>query len=238
MAGKTFKPYDFTLAAGGSQVILAEGEYFRVQSATGAIDVTVEGAGTLPGLLSGQALKDTPFKRLVLRDASGAPNSGTILVASQEFVDNRLYGVVTLGSAVAIDAPSLSVMRRPLQLTGSYKANGALAGATPDPVFLPADNLNGAIILTASVSDIGGGGSVPASNQLLGFVAKASNPASIVDGDPVFVSGVTAANASYYYCSGQMPNEQFVPPGLGLYFIAANAAVSAYGFRSCRYILL
>ena len=93
---KTFRYYDFTLTAGGSQVLLVEAAYFRVQSATGAVDVSVEGFGTLPGLLVGQGIKDTPFKRLVIRDASGAANLGTILVASQEFVDNRTYGVTSI----------------------------------------------------------------------------------------------------------------------------------------------
>jgi len=92
----TFKAYDFNLTAGGSQTILAGGEYFRILSATGAIDLTVEGKGTMPDLLPGQAIKGLPFDRLVLRDKSGAPNSGSILVASSEFQDNKLQGAVSL----------------------------------------------------------------------------------------------------------------------------------------------
>lgn len=95
---KAVRTYDFNLSAGQTSVILAEGEYFRIQSATGALDVTVEGVGTLPGLLAGQGMMDTPFKRLVLKDASGSTNSGTILVASREFIDNRTYGVMTISN--------------------------------------------------------------------------------------------------------------------------------------------
>lgn len=94
----TFQVYDFNLAAGGAQTILAGGAYLRILTASGAVDVSVEGKGTMPNLLAGQGFKDLPFNRLVLRDKSGAPNTGTILVASSEFVDNRLFGSFTISN--------------------------------------------------------------------------------------------------------------------------------------------
>lgn len=248
MAGKTFKPYDFTLAAGGSQVILAEGEYFRVQSATGALDVTVEGAGTLPGLLSGQAMKDTPFKRLVLRDASGAPNSGTILVASQEFVDNRLYGVVTLGSAVTLDAATLAALEtidlgattlaaleqisvRPEVRSGSYEALADLAANTPVTIFDAATNANGAILLDA----FGSGHSAGAPVQPT-FIAKATAPATVIDGEVIYSAPCVGYGGGTWVCAGDMPEARYIPAGRGLYFIVTDPAT--YCMRHCRYKLL
>lgn len=98
----SFKLYDFTLSAGATVALLVEGEYFRIQEATGAVDVTVEGSGTLPGLLVGQGLKETPYKRLLIRDASGAANVGKILIASKEFIDNRTYGVTTISGTPSV----------------------------------------------------------------------------------------------------------------------------------------
>ena len=90
------KIYDFTLAAGGSQTILVESDYFRVMTAAGVIDVIGDTFGTLPALQAGQGLQNTSYKRLTIRDASGAPNTGTILCSGDLFIDNRTLGSVSL----------------------------------------------------------------------------------------------------------------------------------------------
>ena len=113
------KEYDFALTAGGIGIILAEGAYFRVQSSSGAVSVIVDGLGELPGLLAGQGIKSTPFKRLTLRDASGAANVGKILVSNEEFIDNRTYGVNSLDAAtiaslkqnVVLDATTINSIK-------------------------------------------------------------------------------------------------------------------------------
>lgn len=239
---KAVQTYDFNLAAGASMPLLVEGEYFRVQSSTGALDVIVEGLGHLPGLLAGQGLKDTPFKRLVLKDVSGAQNSGVILVAGHEFVDNRTYGVVTLSGAVDLSPASLlslesidlnaattNLLTRPLQASGSYGVlSTGMAANTPVQVFAPAANVNGAILLTASMTDQSG------TAQMLTLLSKATAPASVVDGDIYLALDIV--NAA---CHASLSEAQKIPPGHGLYFISsAILGATANQIRNCRYLLL
>lgn len=87
--------YDFTLAAGGSFEILAEGSYYRILSATGSIEVRRDGGSRLAPMLPGQGERDE-FQRLTLRDLSGAPNTGFIIVADGTFIDDRITGEVSV----------------------------------------------------------------------------------------------------------------------------------------------
>lgn len=97
------KVYDFTLTAGGSQIILVESAYFRIMTATGPVDVIGDTFGTLPAVQAGQGMQNTPYKRLTLRDASGAPNSGTILCSGDLFIDNRTIGNVAITNKDALN---------------------------------------------------------------------------------------------------------------------------------------
>lgn len=92
--GAAFQTYDFTLAAGGAIQIPATGSFFRVQSATGKVNVTAE-FGALKGLGVGQGAR-SPFRILQIQDASGSANVGTIIVGDAEFVDDRISGEVSV----------------------------------------------------------------------------------------------------------------------------------------------
>lgn len=87
--------YDFTLAAGASVEILAEGSYYRILSATGALEVKRDGGSRLAPLYPGQGERDE-FKRITIRDLSGAANSGFIIVADGSFIDDRITGEVSV----------------------------------------------------------------------------------------------------------------------------------------------
>lgn len=84
------------VAAGGSMQVLAEGSFFRVYSSSGPVAVTVDTVGELGPLLAGQGLKDTPFKRLFVRDLSGSANIVQLIVADASFVDDRITGEVSV----------------------------------------------------------------------------------------------------------------------------------------------
>ena len=96
------KTYDFTMPANGACQIQAGGTYFRVQSATGAIKVNGDFGEASP-LLQGQGLKDSPFSRLNLTNLTNSPNSGTIIVAGDEFIDQQmvLSGTVNTSGPIA-----------------------------------------------------------------------------------------------------------------------------------------
>jgi hypothetical protein len=99
---KPAKIYTFTIPANGSFPLLAQGDFFKVQSATGAFELIGDSFGTLGGLLPGQGMEDTPFSRLTFRDTSGGLNTLSVLIAGSKFIDDRVTGTVeVIDSAVS-----------------------------------------------------------------------------------------------------------------------------------------
>lgn len=94
MSIKPAKIYPFTLPAFGSLPLLVQGSYWKVLSATGDLEITGDTFGTLDTIQPGQGLKGQEFSRLVVRDKSGAMNAVRLLVADEDFVDDRVTGEV------------------------------------------------------------------------------------------------------------------------------------------------
>jgi hypothetical protein len=225
----SFKVYPLTLAANAVARLPVSGSYFRIQSATGAVDVTVEGVGTLPDLLGGQAFKDLDFNGLIIQDKSGAPNTLQILIASAEFQDNRLQGAVALTAPVDLSVATMAAMRAPLAPTGNFSNVGAIAINTATTIFTPGANLNGAILLSAMV--VGNEGS----NGVVSFLAKASSPVAVNDGEVLHAVNIFAGNLA----NPVLPFPQFVPAGLGLYmFNTLGLSAAAQNLRAARFRLL
>lgn len=91
----TLQRYNFTLAAGGTFNIACTGSQFFITDATGALNITLDVGGQFKGLLEGQGYKGQPFTGLTLVDASGAANTGFILVSDDDYIDRRITGAVT-----------------------------------------------------------------------------------------------------------------------------------------------
>lgn len=226
------KLYDFTLPANGSQTIMAIGEYFRIQSATGALTVEVEGYGKLPGLLVGQGLQRTPYTRLVLTDTSGAANAGTILCSGSEFVDNRTYGVNSLDTATII---SLKLPTpRPEIYTNWYQTQAPFLANTAETVFSAAANVNGVIVQSLTSMNYGAFGSVET------FLAKSTAPINFLDGTIIALSQATLSNMSTNnYTVINCEKDIFIPAGQGLFFIANSASNATFGLlRTVRFKVL
>lgn len=90
------KLYPFSIPANGSVNFLVEGNYFKIKSSTGSITVVGDTFGALGGMLQGQGLRDTDFRRLTLQDETGAINNGYLLVSDGNFVDDRITGEVSI----------------------------------------------------------------------------------------------------------------------------------------------
>lgn len=222
--------YPFNLAANASQIILAKGQNFRIQTTTGPVNVTIDNIGTIPGLQPSQGINGANFSRLVIQDASGAANSGTILISPFQFVDFRTYGSQTItGGSIDLTAATQAAMKNPLAPTGTYQSAGILTANTPDTVFLPASNINGAVVLSAE------GTSFNASSKgNYSLISKASAPTTPTDGN-IVCAGV--GNPGENSSSIKLSIPQFIPAGLGLYFIT-NTTETAGLMRGCRYRLL
>ena len=222
-----FQTYDFTLGVGQSQRIPVFGKYVRVQTATGAVNLRGD-FGYLKNLLPGQGQSVNTFSYVTIEDASGAANVGSIIVGEEGFVDNRM--ILGTSSALALDSPTQIALRTPFASTGNYKSNTALVANTPDTVFLPATNINGAIILSASAFDYDG------NNTPLVLLAKNAAPTTDIDGEVLASSSITVVPSSNYY-QLQLQGQQYIAAGLGLYFIQGTAS-GTVPRRYCRYKLL
>ncbi|MBD5803860.1 hypothetical protein AZOA_33010 [Azoarcus sp. Aa7] len=87
--------YDFTLTAGGMQRLPVVGDFFKVLSSTGTINVNVDTGASLD-LMPGQGLREFNFNTLTITDKSGAANSGKILVGFSGMIDDRVTGEVSV----------------------------------------------------------------------------------------------------------------------------------------------
>jgi hypothetical protein len=112
----------------------------------------------------------------------------------------------------------------------SYKSITAVAANTPDTVFSPASNVNGAMLWTASFL-IQQSAAMGAS-----YVAKTSAPTSIIDGD-VVLQTTGFFNAAVNFETANLTNPILIPAGKGLYFIS-SAATNTQILRSALYTLL
>jgi len=218
---KSTQLYDFTLAAGGSQVILADANFYKILTATGDLKITRDGGSTVRPMRAGRGEREVEFKALIVTDISGAPNSGTIVVGDSNFIDDT----IVLSSAINV---------RPEVQSGFFSDASALVANTPITVFTPAANVNGAILLNANISWADGG----ALGHYEVFISKASAPANTQDGSILLSASTrvyTATTAGWEI----LQKEQFIAAGQGLYFMDEVAlGVGINSRRSCRYKLL
>jgi hypothetical protein len=235
---KTLQIYDFSMAAGGSFVLPVSGNYFRIITTTGNVNVVADTWGKLGPISRGQGLENSLYNRLTIQDASGAPNSGTILVSDANFIDQTLYGSISLAGAVSLDSATLLALEqvnvRPEAQTGTFKSNSVIAANTPETVFTAGANSNGAIILTCGFTVLLSAVSVIGA----AFLSKATAPTTSVDGDLILSAQSNGYGAnSWGYEAGQLQKEQFISAGVGLYFIS-TAGCAVNSLRHCRYKML
>lgn len=97
----------------------------------------------------------------------------------------------------------------------SYKSATALAALTPEAVFTPAANTKGATVWACQAVTSGAGQNIGA------YIAKASAPGTLIDGDPVFLAN--AIGAANYSVPFALANPVQIPAGKGLYYISQTA---------------
>lgn len=143
-----------------------------------------------------------------------------------------IYGVdvdflPSVNASVAVSG-SVNAINYGAAYGAAYKSTTAMAANTPDTVFAPASNVNGAIVWSACA--IPGG----VAAVLGAFVAKTSAPANVLDGDVIHIAG---SNGATYGQAAPMANPVFIAAGKGLYWIP-NTAESGTQLRQVLYTLL
>lgn len=136
-------------------------------------------------------------------------------------------------SNVNVTNASLTVTETGTLYGASYKSNTLMAANTPDTVFAPAANVNGAIIwhaqfLTQNAATIGAG-----------YLAKTAAPANITDGDLILSAEHASLIGANQMFGGTLPRPLKIAAGKGLYYLSTTAEVGAgLTLRSVLYTLL
>lgn len=227
--------------AGESKLFHISGQYFELVDAPDPVDVLLlsrngEQRGIMRGAEASFHLKNTDFSQVQITSATA--QTIRIGYGSGEAGTRRAAGTVSISSQppVALDAATLAALelqRRPALPGGAWVSNATVVANTPLTVFTPASNVNGAILWQAGAVDVSG----PAVAHQV-FIAKASAPATIIDGEVLAQSMVSAINPSVNIVVGiDLRRPCRLAPGLGLYFISGFAGTSAM-LRSARFTLL
>lgn len=146
-----------------------------------------------------------------------------------------LYDTPPVGDVNVLSLPPV-VIANPdaqklyLEYASSYKSNTAKAANTPDVIFSPAANVNGAILKAAQSHSSSASFTMPA------FIAKNAAPTSNIDGDVLAVGTAGWNNGSAICTFVNINREIKIPAGLGLYFITGGAEGNSH--RSALYTLL
>jgi hypothetical protein len=129
------KSYPFTLAAGAAAQLDVQGAFYKVQQATGNVEIRRDGGISLT-LAAGQGEKDVEFQRLELRNPSGATITGVVLIGGSTFIDDTV--VIGTGSTVPVEDRGV--------VGASVTSNISLSGAGVVAVIAPGSNLTGMLI--------------------------------------------------------------------------------------------
>lgn len=227
--------------AGESRLWMVSGQYFELIDATNPVDVIladVNGAqrGRMAAAEASFNLKNTDFQAIqitsptaqTIRFAYGSGEAGTRRAAGSVNVANAIS--IAPGQSLALVQATIDALRVPRAPNGIWTNTTAMVANTAKQVFAPASNVNGAILHAASANE-----SMASSGFSCAFLAKASAPANVGDGDPLLIGGSVGTTGSVYAMNMALPTPQFIPAGLGLYYISSTAPGGA---RGARYELL
>jgi len=212
MGNKVTTLYDFTLPANGSQQIQADANFYKILTASGDVSVTRDGGSTVKPMRAGRGERNVQFLSLTIKDLSGAPNSGTILVGDSDFIDDT----IVLSSAINL---------RPEASSGNFVSATNLAVGS-NTIFLPGANTNGVILQSVREHAYNAAGIV------WGLLSKSgAAPATIVDGDGVGIPEYIGAG----FTNLKIEKDLLIPAGHGLYVYALSVSTirgAAYRWKA------
>lgn len=229
------RSYQQTFGAGESKDFQIDAKFFFLFEALNAVTIQFWKGGARSDDLALDVLagfKVRPLKgfdRITI--TSSAAQTIKFFIATGEGDYDRLLGSIQLIGDVALNAATLAAMQNLGAVYGaSYKSATAMAANTPDTVFTPAANTNGAIVHVAHFSQ------EVATGLNCSYVAKASAPANPLDGDVILSPNAVSLVAGSRGNGGQLVRPIKIAAGKGLYFISAAAELIAS--RHVLYTLL
>lgn len=176
---------------------------------------------------------------IIITNLTANAITGKITIGAGDVSDNSLVGTVTLDAAtlvslenVDLNPATLNTLTRPILPGASWNSSAVLVANTPVTIISPGANVNGALIFSMKARD-----DVGAATTRQVFIAKASAPANITDGEILAMTlpGSVSGTSDFAYIDEQQPTR--IAPGRGLYYLSSLGSGSS-GLRSCRYTLL
>ena len=177
--------YTETILAGSTSRRLFSGAFFKIISATGALNVRTSTV-ILNGLVSGQGFEKAPFDFLELTDASGAANTVRYTVATEGFLDG-ITGSMQITSMVPVRSVSFAstaktVTNASTQLVAGNTARAYLLIQNKDPAGIVYVNFGAGAATAANGIKIQPGGAYEMSEvqstqaiQAIGDIASNAN---------------------------------------------------------------
>jgi len=206
--------YDFTLGAGGSQLISVPGTYFKVLTASGGTVRVRLDTGESYKLKPGQGARLPAgkwFRDLSIIDTSGGANVGTIFVGDSGSIDDRITGDVSIVDLIGTNVQTAQLSDNSL-------------GFTATPFVAPGANPNGIILRSSMIESTAGAGGT----TQVRLVAALTAPVAIVPAAQSII-----LNTGYSSGSGDVvrsyvfDQRRQIPPGWGLYHCKINATATA-----------
>lgn len=218
------------------------GKYFTILATTLGLNVRFYRGGKkldlgdIKALLAGLEVSfdaNDAFDRIEI-DSLGA-DTFTIGLSNGQSRYNRSQGsvVITNTPNVLITNPisnAVIMVNKGDNYGASSRSLTLLAANTPDTIFTAAANVNGAIIHSIQFYEYNATPSKPA------FLAKATAPVSVIDGDAILSVDNFSLGGTAFICSGSLKNPLKIASGKGLFFI--TDVVQAHFNRSVLYTLL
>lgn len=136
-----------------------------------------------------------------------------------------VYGVDTDFQPGSVSQVSFAgvVISRPEPITGNYVSTTLQTANVAVNIFTAASNPTGAYIYQAQASS--GAGATPQAS----FIAKATAPASVIDGDVILAASLILPGT----VGAELKIAQYVAPNLGLWYIVNQNETAA--FRTVRW---
>lgn len=231
-----------TFGAGESKLWWVQGQYFELIDAVNPVDVllTDENGAQRGRMAAAEAsfnLKNTDFKCIqitsataqTIRFAYGTGEAGTRRAAGSVNVANAIS--IAPGQSLALVQATIDALTRPVLPGAAWNSTVTVAANTPLTIFNGAANPNGAIVWQMESNDNNGSAA-----SIHTFVAKATPPANVADGE-IIAQSIPVVGGAVYDWAIRREQPTRIAAGLGLYFISA-AAGTAGRLRNCRYTLL
>lgn len=230
-----------SIAAGSSLVINIAGNSFYVDADTVNVGVatlhfqdTNLGNSSAPFVAAPGFVANVAFTQILIENAAQVGKRLRVFYGVDIDFRAGVNASVISGTVSVTNTRSAPVFIEGAGMNygASYKSGSVMAANTPDTVFAPGANVNGAIIHRASFAAYNG--SQP---SLSCYIAKASAPATNLDGDVILstdqVTGIGAATMN----QGKLEQPIRIAAGKGLYYISGAGEVN-YAHRSVLYTLL